>query len=86
MLGIQIVTDDQAMLTLAEAFGIETSTTLGLMRLMLDTEHIEMDVVRQICEYWQTSAIFQPIFGGTTRRFSGKIRLPRFSRQEQVDR
>jgi hypothetical protein len=23
------------------------------MRLMLDTKHIEMDVIRQICEYWQ---------------------------------
>lgn len=53
VLDIQIVTDDQDMLALADAFGIATSTTLGLMHLMLDTKHIEMDVVRQICEYWQ---------------------------------
>ncbi len=52
-LGIQIVTDDQDMLELAKAFGIATSTTLKLMRLMLDAGHINMDRVRQICEYWQ---------------------------------
>ena len=53
VLQVQVVTDDQAMLRLAEAFGIQTLKTLALMRLMLDRGHIDMHRVRQIASYWQ---------------------------------
>ncbi|HPO14144.1 MAG TPA: DNA-binding protein [Candidatus Hydrogenedentes bacterium] len=53
VLKVQLVTDDQDMLTLAEAFSIQTLTTLELMRLMLTERHIDIRRVRQIVSYWQ---------------------------------
>ncbi|HUW61527.1 MAG TPA: hypothetical protein VMZ06_11010, partial [Candidatus Bathyarchaeia archaeon] len=53
MLGIPVITDDLDMLALANAFQIATMTTLDLVKLMLDENHIDMKKVRQICAYWQ---------------------------------
>lgn len=52
VLDIQIVTDDSAMLALAEDFNIKSLKTLELLKLMLDCRHIDMAVVRQIASYW----------------------------------
>jgi hypothetical protein len=53
VLQVQVVTDDQEMLLLAEEFGIRTLKTLALMQLMLNCGHIDLDRVRQIATYWQ---------------------------------
>lgn len=52
-LQVPVVTDDQAMLSLAADFGIQTMNTLGLVCLMLDAGRIDMERVRQIAAYWQ---------------------------------
>lgn len=52
VLGIPVVTDDSDMIDLANIFKIETIKTLGLLKLMLDCGHIDMNKVRQITSYW----------------------------------
>lgn len=51
-LGIRVVTDDQAMLELAKEYGVETWTTLELMKSMVDAGHITMAKIRQVVEQW----------------------------------
>lgn len=51
-LGIRVVTDDQGMLELAAEYGVETWTTLELMKSMLDAGHITMKKVRQVVQQW----------------------------------
>ena len=52
VLAIPIVTDDSDMLDLAQDFNIKTLKTLELLKLMLDCQHIDITVVRQIASYW----------------------------------
>ncbi|MBE0558560.1 MAG: DNA-binding protein, partial [Proteobacteria bacterium] len=52
ILDIPVVTDDAAMLELAQDFNIKTLKTLELLKLMLDCGHIDMAIVRQIAAYW----------------------------------
>lgn len=52
ILDIPIVTDDTAMLELAQDFNIKTLKTLDLLKLMLDCRHIDMTIVKQIAAYW----------------------------------
>ena len=51
-LGIRVVTDDQGMLELAAEYGVETWTTLELMKSMVDAGHITMKQVRRVIEQW----------------------------------
>lgn len=51
-LEIRVVTDDQGMLDLAKEYGVETWTTLELMKSMLDAGHIDMVMVRRVVEQW----------------------------------
>jgi hypothetical protein len=51
-LKILIVTDDQGMLELAEEYGVQTWTTLELMRSMFDARHISLDQVRRVVDQW----------------------------------
>lgn len=52
VLGIAVVTDDSDMITLAKGFGIKIMTTLELLKLMMDSGHIDMAMVRSIAAYW----------------------------------
>jgi hypothetical protein len=52
-LDIPVVTDDQDMTQLAEVFEAKVMPTLALMKLMQDSDHIEMKTVRSIIDYWQ---------------------------------
>lgn len=72
VLGVRIVTDDQDMLKLAADFGIETLNTLALMRLMLDSRHIDMNCVRQIAAYWQYEKDTPAHFREDYRRLFGE--------------
>lgn len=76
VLDIRSVTDDQDMLALAAAFGIQTLNTLALMRLMLDEGHIDMDRVRQIAEYWQFARDTPAGFRDDYRRLFGEHVTP----------
>lgn len=50
-LGIPVVTDDGDMLALANDFEIKTFRVLDLLKLMIDSKHIDMKKVREIAGY-----------------------------------
>lgn len=52
VLGVMIVTDDSAMLDVAEVFRIKAMKSLGLLKFMRDVGHIDMAKVRQTVSYW----------------------------------
>lgn len=52
VLSIPVVTDDGDMHKLASVFGIKVISSLQLMSLMLQCNHIEMRQVRQVVAYW----------------------------------
>ena len=45
--------DDSDMLAVAAEFGIKTLKTLDLMKLMVDSDHIDMTKVREVISYWR---------------------------------
>ena len=54
------------MIDLANAYNIQVMTTLELMKLMIDTDHIDMSKVKSIVQYWNyindmpnTKAVFR---------------------------
>ncbi len=52
VLELRVVTDDQGMLEMAAEYGIETWTSLELLKAMLDAGHITMDRVRMVVDQW----------------------------------
>jgi hypothetical protein len=50
--GIPVVTDDGGMTRVAEANGIECWSTIKLLRVMVISGRIKMEIVNQILEYW----------------------------------
>ncbi|MFC4995229.1 PIN domain-containing protein [Rubritalea tangerina] len=52
-LGIKVVTDDQDMIEVAQEFEVDFLSSLALLKLMLDEDHIEMEKVIQVTEQWQ---------------------------------
>lgn len=52
-LGIPLVSDDRDLLEVANEFDIQTMKTLDLLRLMVDCEHIKIEKVRAIVEFWR---------------------------------
>lgn len=53
ILKVPIVTDDSDMLAVAEAFDIKALNTLELLKLMLDSNHVNMGKVKEIAAYWE---------------------------------
>jgi predicted nucleic acid-binding protein len=51
-LGLRIVTDDQDLLSMAEAYGVHADTSLELMHLMLAEAHIDLGLVRRVVAQW----------------------------------
>lgn len=54
-LEIPVVTDDQNMIKLAEDHDVKAISTLSLMKLMLDSSHINLTKVKSIVNYWQAT-------------------------------
>ncbi len=52
-LDVHVVTDDEDMITLANAFGAKVMRTLELLKLMLDAGHIHMKRIQSIVSYWR---------------------------------
>lgn len=48
-----VVTDDQDMITLATIFGAKTLSTMELLRMMLDSQHIAEATAKALFEYWR---------------------------------
>jgi hypothetical protein len=49
---IILITDDNDMILTAIEFGIRVNTTLQMLKLMLDCNHITIEKVREIADYW----------------------------------
>lgn len=52
VLSIPVVTDDMDMLQVGSDLAVQTMKTLELLRLMLDSGHIDKAGVRRIASYW----------------------------------
>lgn len=52
VLSIPVVTDDMDMLQVGSDLAVGTMKTLDLLRLMLDSGHIDKERVRRIASYW----------------------------------
>ncbi|MGK0415443.1 MAG: putative nuclease of putative toxin-antitoxin system [Halopseudomonas sp.] len=52
-LDVPVVTDDQDMTELAQAFGARVMSTLELLKIMLDCGHTDMRTIDSLCEYWK---------------------------------
>lgn len=51
-LEIRIVTDDSDMINLAETYGVHQISSMELMKMMLEAEHIDMERINRIVEQW----------------------------------
>lgn len=49
---IILITDDSAMLLVAEDFDIKTMKTVELLKTMLECNHIDTNKVKEITDYW----------------------------------
>ena len=52
-LEIPLVTDDQNMIKVCNEYDIKVLTTLELMKLMQDNNHITVELIKQMTEYWK---------------------------------
>jgi hypothetical protein len=52
VLRIPVLTDDRDMIKLAKDFGVDTLSSLEVMKLMLEANHIDDDKVNQVVEQW----------------------------------
>lgn len=53
VLGIPVVTDDPDMRQLAEIYEVRTITALELLKIMMDSEKLDMATICRIVTYWQ---------------------------------
>lgn len=80
VLKIPVITDDRDMRSLAEAFDIKTLSTLELLKIMVDVNHISPQKVLSIVAYWDyiqdipanmrndCSRLFPALFGDLTSK------------------
>jgi len=52
-LNIPVVTDDQEMTNLAKVFDCEIMPTLQVLRIMFDANHIDMNKIDSLVNYWR---------------------------------
>ena len=71
-LGVPVVTDDQDMTALAQAFGANVMPSLELLKIMLDCGHIDMKMIDGLCQYWKHIADMPANFHSDYRRLFGK--------------
>jgi predicted nucleic acid-binding protein len=52
-INIALVTDDQSMIKVGKEFDVKVLSTLELLKIMLDNNHIQLEKVFEITEYWK---------------------------------
>lgn len=52
ILEISIVTDDTDMAEVASQLGVKVMSTLELLKMMLDHNHIKLEIVKSVAGYW----------------------------------
>lgn len=68
-LRIPVVTDDRDMTTLARQFEVHTLSTLALLRIMLDCQHIAAPTLVALFEYWRHLTDLPANFLADRKRF-----------------
>ena len=71
VLQIGVVTDDVDMRALGSMFGIEIMSTLSVLKLMLDSGHVDIAKVNQTAAYWRYERDFPVGFVREYRRLFG---------------
>jgi hypothetical protein len=71
-LNIPVITDDQDMTELAEAFEAKVMPTLELLKIMLDCGHTDMKTIDGLCDYWRYIADMPANFKADYKRFFSK--------------
>lgn len=74
-LGVPVVTDDQDMTDLANAFDAQVMSTLELLKLMLDCGHTDMKTINGLVGYWQHISDMPANFKADFQRFFGDIEV-----------
>lgn len=54
-LDVPVVTDDKDMTQLAGEFGAPVMRTLELLKVMYDCNHVSLEAIKGLCEYWRYS-------------------------------
>ena len=67
-LDFPVVTDDQDMTTLAAVFGAKTLSTMQLLKIMFDCQHIAGATVTGLFEYWRHITDLPANFSADRRR------------------
>jgi hypothetical protein len=52
-LDVPVITDDQDMTELANAFEAQILSTLEMLKIMLECDHIDMKIIDGLCDYWR---------------------------------
>jgi hypothetical protein len=72
-LNVIVITDDMNMLKLAKELKIGSMSSLELMKLMYDSNHIDKDKVNEIVEYWKYMNDIPANFKKDYKRLFAKI-------------
>lgn len=71
-LGLQMISDDQDLLGMAEDYGVHANSSLELMFLMLDEKYIDMAKIRQVVAQWIYDRDTPAKFAADYRRLFGE--------------
>lgn len=69
--GMEVVTDDEAVLDVADVFSVPHMNSMELLKLMVDCGHIKIVKVRQTAAYWVHEKDSPGRFGEDCRRLFG---------------
>ena len=72
-LDVPVVTDDQDMTELASAFDVQVMATLELLKIMLDSGHIDIKIINGLCDYWRYISDLPANFHSDYRRLFGNL-------------
>lgn len=72
-LNIVLITDDQAMIKACKEFDVCVLSTLELMNMMLVNNHIKLDLIKQIIEYWKYENDLPANFNKDFKRLFSKL-------------
>jgi len=70
-LGCVVATDDQNMIELAKVFDAKVTTTLDLLKLMLDCGRVEMSTITGLAAYWRYNSDLPAQFNEDYARLFG---------------
>ncbi len=73
-LEIPLITDDQDMIALAKEYDVQVMQTLELLKIMHDCEHVSLEMIKGLVEYWDYIKDIPANFKRDYRRLFGKLK------------